>query len=225
MSGERESAVNCLCIRYHLDCLTSDGHEEILKVFKDNSCKWFYGVHSTERPHVHWYLETKKNAQAVRSMIVRLRKHNNVGDRWYSVSKLRDSLTAYGSYVMLKPETTESDMYHITEDEVYAMIEYSKQFENIPKEQKKSKSVIALLQEYCKYDCNGSIAVNFNKMYDFLVDQGLYNMYTAMKMKQLFGMWKAKEDRKNNPMEYERVRREWLLASIPAFFGERPENF
>lgn len=223
---ERESKY-CWCIRYHLDSIVSDGHELITKLFKDSSDKWFYGVHKTERPHVHWYLETSKKDQAIRSAIARLRarpSEKGKQDRWYSVAALRDSLTAYGSYVLLKPETSESEMYNISEEEVDAITTYAKQFENKPTESKKSKSVFALLQEYCKYDVNASIRVNFNKMYDWIVDEGLYNMYTETKMTVLFGMWKARADKQFRQMQYESARGK-MFKNICLRFCEDSKEF
>lgn len=207
------SAVAQYCIRYHLDSVSDDMALRV--ALAEKSVRWFWGLHNTERPHLHWYVETTLKEQALRSVIARFRK-NPKDTRWYSVSTIRSTIEQYGSYVMLKPETSDSDMAGITEDEVFAMNAIAQQVSvRVTKEEKKSKSVMALLLEKAKYCPQLTLEENFNIMYDFLVENGLYNMYTEIKMRQLFGMWKARGEPRD---EYRKTRNLMYKRSVADYF-------
>lgn len=180
---------------------------ELEKVLKDNSERWFWGEHyggsKDHEPHKHWYIETTKwKEHALRSLVARYRRNNNT--RAYSVSTLRSPLHHHMSYVMLKPETTDSDMYEITEEEVTQAIDYSRQFEQPVKNQKASESYMSRLIRECEYLTTAPIKINFRKMYDWLIDNKLYNFYTDTKMIQLFNTWAAVNEKINSPERYEK---------------------
>lgn len=145
--------------------------------------------------------------QALRSVLQRFRKSAK-DTRWYSVKPISTNVVQYGSYVMLKPESEETDMSGISEEEVESMLAYSEKCKEkkIPQSESKSKSVMALLQQKHQYCPQLTTEDNFNVMYDWLVDNCLYNMYTEIKMSQLFGMWKAMSESKEDRESYRRVR-------------------
>lgn len=203
------------CIRFHCDSVVQQ--EELIEKLKSRAIdnRWFGALHKTERHHWHWYIETKTKDQAMRSVITKHRKHDK-DTRWYSVKLLETTIERYISYCMFKPETGDKLWGSgITEQEQNDALVIAEEHKNKPvKHVEKSKSIMAQLDEHCRYDHQASITVNFNKMYDFLVEKRLYNMHTSCKMKQLFMSWKAYHDSKENRSEYERLRRVMLCQSL-----------
>lgn len=214
-------------IRFYTLRITLEGFVEIPeleKVLKDKSIRWFWGKHEGEsgdvKPHKHWYIESSIKEQALRSIVARHKKSKSDRNKVYSLSELRETIVQYGSYVMMKPETTEFDMQGITEEEIDAMTQYASKYDNIHKTEKKDpKSYIQRLITEVPYDLERDDRYNFYKMHDWLIDQRLLNLYTESKMMQLYSMWcmnvmknsKEKEYKRRRELYYQRVQQQFEL--------------
>lgn len=203
-----------LCIRYHIhgmeDC------DKVKTYLKSIATKWFYSRHDTELPHYHWYIETSKKDQQVRTQISKMRNPELVGkkaDRVYSVSELREELWKYMSYVRMKPESSnvdDEDSGHF--DDILRMsVEYAASQKK--KTEKKAVNWFQEVLDNCHYDFSDK-ETSFNNMYDFLVDRKYVNQFTEIKLRQMFYMWAAVKEKEGNPDEYKKQRKRYFMAIL-----------
>lgn len=197
-----------LCIRYHVhgmeDC------EKVKVYLKSIASRWFYCRHDTEKVHYHWYIDTTKKDQQVRTQISKMRKMGT-NDRVYSVSELREEIWKYMSYVRMKPESSKED----DEDSGHFddILRLAAEYAN-GQQKKNEKKAVNWFQEVIDnvYWEPGDTEGSFNNMYDYLVERRYVNQFTEGKLRQMFYMWKAVKEKDSNISEYKKQRKKYFLA-------------
>lgn len=197
-----------LCIRYHIDGM--EDCEKVKVYLKSVATRWFYCRHDTHRPHYHWYIETEKKDQQVRTQISKMRRMG--ADKGvYSVSAIREDLWKYMSYVRMKPESSkedDEDSGHF-EDILRMSVEYATSQKK--KSEKKAVNWFQEILENVHFDPN-SKEDSFNNMYDFLVDRRYVNQFTVGKLQQMFYMWSAVKTKDAEPDKYKEQRKKYFLS-------------
>lgn len=189
-----------LCVRYHCHAFDVAKVKDYLLSVSD---KWFYCRHDTDKPHYHWYIDTAKTDQQIRTQISKMRQKSS--DRVYSVSHLRDELWKYMSYVRMKPESSEEDdgdSGHFSD-----ILRMATEYANSQKKKVERKAVnwFQEVLDNVHYEY-GDNEASFNNMYDYLVDRKYVNQFTEHKMKNMFYLWKAVKEKVEKPLEYKEQR-------------------
>lgn len=227
--------------------ITHEGFDDLNSVhefIRSISETWFCSDHLKEegmQPHTHYYITTYKTDQNVRVQLSK--KSNQKGNKAYAISKLREELHHYYSYVMLKPESENQQhsgermkipwtkdhgsepeydlgrLWKLNFSEEYANQETYKDFEEVikmactyastvQKKQEVSKAVnwMEEVLRDCYWDFQQTDEANFNTMYDYLVKRKYVNQFTEAKMRNIYYLWKAHNEKEGNQEAYKKQR-------------------
>lgn len=198
-------------IRYFVDFMVSDFHVQFCEYVAQNSVRYFYARHNTDKPHYHWCIETSLKEQAMRSFIGRRKKNSSQKGVYSCVLDLKKSEVEYGSYVMYKKkESQEVTVVGFTEDEIERMKQYSEQFKDITVTGKKSESFMSKLIRDLPYNTLKDEEVNFNLLIDYLIDNRQVNMFTTAKIRSIYMMWMMNAYKEHHVDKYVEFRQQML---------------
>lgn len=202
-----------LCLNYFVDCFVSGFHDDLIQFVTDKcqSNVWFYAKHNTAKVHYHWYIEGEGIMNKLRTFVNRKKKTSSQRGA-YALAVLKSTIVEYGSYVCYKPESCDVVMTGISTEDVSAMEKRRDEVMTVIGHDKKRGTVLDRLIRDCPYQNYGGDESQYNRMIDWLIDNRELNMFTRMKVKQLFMMWVMDWCKHNDIDRYKQFRHDSFKA-------------